>query len=849
METERDDIVRQRLFDLFNSDDGVHEISAVGLVLKATENRLSDRLIDSVTSLFGKDMGKNIVALITHSDGRKPKNVLKALKDANMKCAKDETNQPVHFLFDNCQSEDRTEDTNILKHAYRITTENMRQFAAFRAKTELKTLETTVVVINERLKLTTCIQKLQERIDSIEVKQKEIQHTEEMLQKHQQDMRSNKNFAEEVDQVYKAAEPIDGERSWWGCGLLYKEAVSCPVCEMTCQSPRYKMTQSPQRSTVSTDVCCTVCPKQCPVSKHMYDRTYVEKTRKVEMIDEDMRQKYIKSNKDCEIMTSNLGELQKEMEELQEDKDELLEESFQHVVKLEQIALNVDSLSTLVHLDFLIEKMNEKRDTEKVQKLEEMKRRVHTGTRANYQLTAAGSQMKNKYTLKQYDIISKSNLIQSGSPRRYQLPTKKEYIGTVRRTTLGERNVNKKNKTILLVGETEEGKSTLINALVNYTLGVDWKDDVWFEIVEDEQRSQESDVIVYQIFGFEGETLPYSLTVIDTPGYWSTTGTERDDIVRQRLFDLFNADDGVQEINAVGLVLKATENRLSDRLMYVFDSVTSLFGKDVEKNVVAFITHSDGRTPENALKALKEANIKNITNQPVHFLLNNCQSEDRTENTVPLKFAVKIKKEMREFKAFLEITAPLKRETVIREEQSRLTGLIQDLQKRIEEIEHEQGKILLNDNNKKRGWRATYCKNCKKTCHYPCKVSSDLGKCEVMKDGCCTQCGCAVSDHMKEEARQTSRDGESESQLKELQKEKDQLLEESFQLVVRLDQISLKVNSMSTYVYLDFLIEKMEEKKDDEKVNRLKKMKSLVDQKTKDGLQIMLDKLKTAVKQ
>ena len=64
------------------------------------------------------------------------------------------------------------------------------------------------------------------------------------------------------------------------------------------------------------------------------------------------------------------------MEELQKEKDQWLEEAFQHVVSLEQIALKVESLSTHVFLDFLIEKMEEKGDTEKKKKLEEMKSRI-----------------------------------------------------------------------------------------------------------------------------------------------------------------------------------------------------------------------------------------------------------------------------------------------------------------------------------------------------------------------------------------------------------------------------------------------------------------------------------------
>lgn len=66
----------------------------------------------------------------------------------------------------------------------------------------------------------------------------------------------------------------------------------------------------------------------------------------------------------------------------QVDKSKLLEESFQHVVRLEQIALNADSLSTHAHLDFLIKMMEERGDAEKIQKLKEIKSRADRGVRA-----------------------------------------------------------------------------------------------------------------------------------------------------------------------------------------------------------------------------------------------------------------------------------------------------------------------------------------------------------------------------------------------------------------------------------------------------------------------------------
>lgn len=56
--------------------------------------------------------------------------------------------------------------------------------------------------------------------------------------------------------------------------------------------------------------------------------------------------------------------------------------------------------------------------------------------------------------------------------------------------TVGTKKVNGLDKTILLLGETGTGKSTLIDLLVNYAMGVKSGDEVWFRIVEEETRRQ-----------------------------------------------------------------------------------------------------------------------------------------------------------------------------------------------------------------------------------------------------------------------------------------------------------------------------------------------------------------------
>uniref|UniRef100_A0A3B4H879 Uncharacterized LOC102202297 n=2 Tax=Pundamilia nyererei TaxID=303518 RepID=A0A3B4H879_9CICH len=481
--------------------------------------------------------------------------------------------------------------------------------------------------------------------------------------------------------------------------------------------------------------------------------------------------------------------------------------------------------------------------------------------------------------MKYESIISNSDRKSKGPPAVYQLRPKKEMIGTLTRMTVGEKNLIKTNRTILLVGETGAGKSTLINALLNYTMGVKWEDEVWFMITEEERRSQTSDVIVYEIFGFEDVTLPYSLTIINTPGYGDTRGTERDDIISHRLLDLFQSDDGVHEVHAVGLVMKASENRLGDRLLYVFDSVMSLFGKNLEKNIVALITHSDGSRPKNPLKALEAAEIKcakNKQNHPSYFLFNNCELEDEEEEFLKQNFE-RSERGMKEFTDFLRETTPLKPETTpeVLKESIRLTACIQNLQERIrftevKQREMKQTREALQKNEvvtpcvvfkHKEPIRAEMCglglkaavscTVCEENCHYPgCTVP--LNHCEVFIDGLCTSCTnkCPASVHVKGKWRYVARirsGQENEPPTKEkdvdllgkemnrLTAEKEKWLNESYQHVVRLEQIALKADSASTTVHLDFLIEKMKEKGDTEKVQKLEEMRWREDRGTKEA--------------
>ncbi|KAI4892782.1 hypothetical protein NFI96_006340, partial [Prochilodus magdalenae] len=234
------------------------------------------------------------------------------------------------------------------------------------------------------------------------------------------------------------------------------------------------------------------------------------------------------------------------------------------------------------------------------------------------------------------NLVRKSHILSPDPPALYRLHTTRSNLdtaGKIRKWTFEQKDLH--NKTILMVGETGTGKTTLINTMVNYFLGVKFEDKVWFEITEKAEKdlieTKTSEVTVYEIIS--GERLS-SLTIIDTPGYGNTEGIKKDKEIARNLHDLFLHGTGVKDLDAVCLVLKASEVRISDRQRYIFDAVLSLFGKDTEDNIVLCITHSDGGPPTNALESIKKEKVPccyDDDDEPVHFLFNNRQSEKRTQ--------------------------------------------------------------------------------------------------------------------------------------------------------------------------------------------------------------------------
>ena len=181
------------------------------------------------------------------------------------------------------------------------------------------------------------------------------------------------------------------------------------------------------------------------------------------------------------------------------------------------------------------------------------------------------------------------------------------------------------HKVLMVVGATGAGKSTLINGIANYILGVNWEDEFRFQLIFDSERggsqtkSQTRHITAYT-FHQRCSNLPYTLTVIDTPGFGDTEGVERDKKILDLIREFFSSigDEGIEQLHAIGFVAQATQARLTPTQKYIFHTILTIFGKDIGNNIFLMATFSDGEQPL-VLQAVNEAEVPYQN----HFKFNN----------------------------------------------------------------------------------------------------------------------------------------------------------------------------------------------------------------------------------
>ncbi|KAK1784781.1 hypothetical protein P4O66_003452 [Electrophorus voltai] len=424
-------------------------------------------------------------------------------------------------------------------------------------------------------------------------------------------------------------------------------------------------------------------------------------------------------------------------------------------------------------------------------------------------------------------FLEQSSVIEKGNPTVRVLHLQSRYSKNegVKHSVFGQKVEAAKNKVILLLGATGSGKTTLINAMINYILGVKWGENYRFKLINEvtnrsQAESQTTEVTSYELYNQPGFQVPYSLTIVDTPGFGDTRGIEHDKQITEQIKNFLCNPLGIQHIDAVCFVIQASLARLSPTQKYIFDSVLSIFGKDIAENIMIMVTFAHG-TDIPALEAISAAEVpcqKNKKGLPTHFSFNNSalyaqnvtiddsdnesDDEDNYSDTTKqneMTWASNFKKMKAFFRALKDSESrDLKMTIQVLEERERLARAMEALAPQIKAglskcAEIESKKQMLKNENEKMKENENFeqeveevkpirtavncftmnCNRCFFTCHSSCFLPEEdsISTCAVFdKQLKCVVCpgNCHYSNHVKENVMWTYETIKKTQTIKEL---------------------------------------------------------------------------------
>eukprot|EP01083_Nonionella_stella_P063609 165310_1 len=112
-------------------------------------------------------------------------------------------------------------------------------------------------------------------------------------------------------------------------------------------------------------------------------------------------------------------------------------------------------------------------------------------------------------------------------------PTRKKFNlkGVPEVTRLQSLKVGKRHRTVMVIGATGTGKTTLLNCMMNYLWDVEYDDPYRFKLIyEGQKEKNQSESVTDNVTAYylDPPALQYQLTLIDTPGFGDTRGLEQD---------------------------------------------------------------------------------------------------------------------------------------------------------------------------------------------------------------------------------------------------------------------------------------------------------------------------------
>ena len=160
---------------------------------------------------------------------------------------------------------------------------------------------------------------------------------------------------------------------------------------------------------------------------------------------------------------------------------------------------------------------------------------------------------------------------------------------------------------IIFVGQTGAGKSTFINAYLNYLVNIESEDKIRYKIItektsENQTQSQTAEINIYNIRSIK---YPHKIfQLIDTPGACDTS--QKDEKFVQMYKE---ALDKVEKLNCITFVYNASDVRETDLQKKVVKNITNLFANNIYNNCLAGLTHANNELQHDAIQLLQKMDV------------------------------------------------------------------------------------------------------------------------------------------------------------------------------------------------------------------------------------------------
>ena len=434
----------------------------------------------------------------------------------------------------------------------------------------------------------------------------------------------------------------------------------------------------------------------------------------------------------------------------------------------------------------------------------------------------------------------------------------------LKKVEVGRKDKSKREKVIMMVGATGSGKTITINAMLNFIMGVEFEDPFRLQLIEEEDAEDQTKsvtkcITAYTVHYQPGFKTDYTLTIIDTPGFGHTGGINRDKEIMGQIKTFFSTEGfgGIDILDAVGFVVPSNPPTLTPTQRYIFDSVLSLFGKDIEDNIFMFCTFGHFKFNHEGLYCLDRNDLEEDEIKSLQVSWNLGRTNFRnffTRLSLVEPKSLQMTNEVLLERAELEDALTNIQDNImlgvhelekLNKEKEVLKKYEQDMDSK-KDIEYQVNEQFTELANVPDGFTAVNCKTCNVTClktKYPWK-DSNLEDCWLFREVSgkaaikgCHKCPleCEWNSHKCEEKyyvvktksitktlgelQESYKDPKgskmtAEQIIKECQERIDEVGDETVKLVEKarrcidkLDKIALKPDPLSTDDYIDLMLE------------------------------------------